>query len=379
MTSSDEGCVGVQEYAIGSLKPNGGDSNVLYTGTDESVLADVVALVDGSKSRGEVDGSLSPVSFGAGTEPAGNDEGMKRNDELDSVDGAEGRTDGRSLGRNERGGELGDEGDDVERHERDMIVGRDIEDMMGSEVMARMSNADERGMAVARSQGIGAKALFDVMPDENDFGMDSGLLSSGENLMKIIEQLERCETIAEADVKFLCSRAQELFADDANVQRVDTPVTICGDVHGQFYDLLELFKVGGKIPETNYLFLGDFVDRGFYSVESFLLLVAYKVRYPDRIMLIRGNHESRQITQVYGFYDECLRKYGSANVWRLCSELFDYLALAALVDNKYFCVHGGLSPHIHTIDAIRSIDRKQEVPHEGAMCDLLWSDPERKS
>ncbi|KAD5507610.1 hypothetical protein E3N88_15313 [Mikania micrantha] len=151
---------------------------------------------------------------------------------------------------------------------------------------------------------------------------------------------------------------------------------ICGDIHGQFYDMKELFKVGGDCPKTNYLFLGDFVDRGFYSVETFLLLLALKVRYPDRITLIRGNHESRQITQVYGFYDECLRKYGSVNVWRYCTDIFDYLSLSALIENKIFSVHGGLSPNINTLDQIRIIDRKQEVPHDGAMCDLLWSDPE---
>ncbi|KAJ6417054.1 hypothetical protein OIU84_002864 [Salix udensis] len=100
------------------------------------------------------------------------------------------------------------------------------------------------------------------------------------------------------------------------------------------------------------------------------------VRYPDRITLIRGNHESRQITQVYGFYDECLRKYGSVNVWRYCTDIFDYLSLSALIENKVFSVHGGLSPAISTLDQIRTIDRKQEVPHDGAMCDLLWSDPE---
>lgn len=134
--------------------------------------------------------------------------------------------------------------------------------------------------------------------------------------------------------------------------------------------------MGGDCPETNYLFLGDFVDRGFYSVETFLLLLALKVRYPDRIFLIRGNHESRQITQVYGFYDECLRKFGSVNVWRYCTEIFDYLSLSAVVDNEIFAVHGGLSPSITTLDQIRIINRKQEVPHDGAMCDLLWSDPE---
>lgn len=102
-----------------------------------------------------------------------------------------------------------------------------------------------------------------------------------------------------------------------------------------------------------FITLGDFVDRGFYSVETFLLLLALKVRYPDRMTLIRGNHESRQITQVYGFYDECQRKYGSSNVWRWCCEVFDYLALGAVVDGRVFCVHGGLSPNLQGIDQVR--------------------------
>jgi len=196
------------------------------------------------------------------------------------------------------------------------------------------------------------------------------------DLDRQIEQLKRCEIIKEGEVKALCAKAREILVEESNVQRVDSPVTICGDIHGQFYDLKELFRVGGDVPETNYLFMGDFVDRGFYSVETFLLLLALKVRYPDRITLIRGNHESRQITQVYGFYDECLRKYGSITVWRYCTEIFDYLSLSAIVDGKIFCVHGGLSPSIQTLDQIRAIDRKQEVPHDGPMCDLLWSDPE---
>ena len=126
---------------------------------------------------------------------------------------------------------------------------------------------------------------------------------------------------------------------------------------------MQLFKVGGQIPEKNYLFMGDFVDRGFYSVETFLLLLALKVRYPDRITLIRGNHESRQITQVYGFYEECMRKYGSVNVWRYCTDIFDYLSLSAIINDRIFCVHGGLSPSINTLDQIRLIDRKQEVKY----------------
>lgn len=93
-------------------------------------------------------------------------------------------------------------------------------------------------------------------------------------------------------------------------------------------------------------------------------------------MLVRGNHESRQITQVYGFYEECQQKYGNASVWKACCQVFDFLVLAAIVDGTVLCVHGGLSPEIRTIDQIRVVARAQEIPHEGAFCDLVWSDPE---
>ena len=172
------------------------------------------------------------------------------------------------------------------------------------------------------------------------------------------------------------NQAKEILQDESNVQPVAAPVTVCGDIHGQFYDLAELFRIGGKCPETNYLLMGDYVDRGYFSLETVTLLIALKVRYRNRITILRGNHESRQITQVYGFYDECLRKYGNANVWKHFTDTFDYLPMTAVVADRIFCLHGGLSPSIDTLDHARDLDRVQEVPHEGPMCDLVWSDPD---
>jgi serine/threonine-protein phosphatase 2A catalytic subunit len=136
-----------------------------------------------------------------------------------------------------------------------------------------------------------------------------------------------------------------------------------------------------KIKIMRFLLFNNYIYRylGYYSIECLSLLIAIKVRHPDRITLTRGNHESRTTTQVYGFYDESLRKYGNPNVWRYFTEVFDYLPLTALVENKIFSLHGGLSPSLDTLEDIRQLDRVQEVPHEGPMCDLLWSDPDVQS
>lgn len=196
------------------------------------------------------------------------------------------------------------------------------------------------------------------------------------NVDKYIEQLRRNRLLSENDIRHLIKLATEIVSKEENVVFVPAPCTIVGDIHGQYHDLLEMFQVGGESPDVNYLFMGDYVDRGYYSVETVTLLVTLKVRYPQRVTLLRGNHESRQITQVYGFYDECVKKYGSAEVWNMYTCFFDYLPLGALVNNEILCIHGGLSPAIETIDAIRELDRMQEIPHEGPMADLLWSDPE---
>lgn len=198
------------------------------------------------------------------------------------------------------------------------------------------------------------------------------------DLDKQIETLLECKLLTENEVLTICEKAREILVNETNVQPVKCPVTVCGDVHGQYHDLMELFKIAGMPPDINYLFLGDYVDRGYFSVETVLLLIALKVRYKERITILRGNHESRSITQVYGFYDECFRKYGNANVWKYLTDLFDFLPLTALIENQIFCLHGGLSPKLMSLDSIRQLDRLQEVPHEGPMCDLLWSDPDEE-
>ncbi|CCK72552.1 type 2A-related serine/threonine-protein phosphatase SIT4 KNAG_0K01880 [Huiozyma naganishii CBS 8797] len=192
-----------------------------------------------------------------------------------------------------------------------------------------------------------------------------------------LETVKKCQALTEPQMKQLCELVKELLMEESNIQPVRTPVTVCGDIHGQFHDLLELFRTSGGFPDAvNYVFLGDYVDRGFYSLETFTLLLCLKAKYPSRITLVRGNHESRQITQVYGFYEECLNKYGSTTVWKYCCQVFDFLTLAAIIDGQILCVHGGLSPEIRMLDQIRVLSRAQEVPHEGGFSDLLWSDPD---
>uniref|UniRef100_A0A6U3J8N6 Serine/threonine-protein phosphatase n=1 Tax=Mantoniella antarctica TaxID=81844 RepID=A0A6U3J8N6_9CHLO len=205
---------------------------------------------------------------------------------------------------------------------------------------------------------------------------DSRINNPYEQLDSQIAQLLRGEIISEQEVKLICQKTKEALSKEENVVPVAAPVTVVGDIHGQFADLVEMMKIGGKAPDTNYLFLGDYVDRGYDSVETVCTVMAMKARWPGRVTLLRGNHESRQITQVYGFYDECLRKYGNANVWTYITDMFDHLPLAATIDNEIFCPHGGLSPSLDTLEHIRELGRTQEVPHEGPMCDLLWSDPD---
>lgn len=182
----------------------------------------------------------------------------------------------------------------------------------------------------------------------------------------------------EQDIRNICNEAREQLLKEPSLLELKAPVNILGDIHGQFINLLKYFKMCGFPPEANYLFLGDYVDRGKQSVETLTLLLALKVRYPDKVHLLRGNHESSSLNRIYGFFDECKRRY-SIRLWRNFVDTYNCLPIAAVVDNTIFCCHGGLSPSLHSMEQIRLIKRPCEVPEQGMLCDLLWSDPDHRT
>ncbi|QLQ78315.1 hypothetical protein HG537_0A05620 [Torulaspora globosa] len=177
-----------------------------------------------------------------------------------------------------------------------------------------------------------------------------------------------------SEIARICHMAREMFLSQPSLLELSPPVKIVGDVHGQYADLLRLFTKCGFPPSANFLFLGDYVDRGKQSLETILLLLCYKIKYPENFFLLRGNHECANVTRVYGFYDECKRRC-NIKTWKIFIDTFNTLPLAAIVAGKIFCVHGGLSPVLNSMDEIRHVSRPTDVPDFGLINDLLWSDP----
>ena len=196
--------------------------------------------------------------------------------------------------------------------------------------------------------------------------------------------------MTEQEVRGLCIKSRDIFINQPILLELEAPIKICGnqlpfaahlnssigDVHGQYYDLLRLFEYGGFPPDANYLFLGDYVDRGKQSLETVCLLLAYKIKYPENFFLLRGNHECASINRIYGFYDECKRRY-NIKLWKTFTDCFNCLPIAAIIDEKILCMHGGLSPELSSLEQIKRIMRPTDVPDTGLLCDLLWSDPDK--
>ncbi|KAJ6040489.1 hypothetical protein N7444_009394 [Penicillium canescens] len=199
-------------------------------------------------------------------------------------------------------------------------------------------------------------------------GMISRLLHVGKS------RPEKRLCLNDNEILSICSAARNLFLSQPVLLELNAPIHIIGDIHGQFTDLLRFFEMSGFPPASNYLFLGDYVDRGKQSLETILLLLCYKLKYPETFFLLRGNHECANVSRIYGFYDECKRRC-NVKIWKTFTDVFNCLPIAAVIAERIFCVHGGLSPNLSDMNDIRNLARPTEVPDQGLLNDLLWSDP----
>ena len=240
---------------------------------------------------------------------------------------------------------------------------------------------------------------------------------SKENIRNYIKKLINSKVPEPTEILEICLLSNQIFKEESNILSLKTPLNLVGDIHGQFKDLLEMFRISGHPPYASYLFLGDYIDRGLKGIETICLLLCYKILYPKLVYFIRGNHECRAITTIYGFYAECAKKYNqksdfdaervltslNKNVWENITCVFDSIPIGAIIEadktdltlkpcqteqaptyfshkrfvkKRVLAMHGGISPLAPTIDHIKSQFRYGEVPKEGLISDILWSDPD---
>lgn len=181
-------------------------------------------------------------------------------------------------------------------------------------------------------------------------------------------------------IESLCNKVKKIFKNENNLLNLSAPLYLFGDIHGQYSDLIRFLELTDTPPKVKMLFLGDYVDRGDNSIEVIVLLFCLKIKYPKHIHLIRGNHECSKLNESYGFLDECIERYGKQNgksVWNSINKVLHQLPISVLINNKIFCTHGGISPSLHNLKDINSLEKGINIPDDGIFCDLTWSDPKK--
>jgi len=264
-------------------------------------------------------------------------------------------------------------------------MGNDSDSLSMNDQIANNSNSKSNGHKKSKS------SIKNKKKSSNDDEKQQIKQKKEDNVDKVIAKLRALKRsvnrgiidIPVESVEKICLQTRAILHAESPLLEVDAPMKIVGDIHGQFFDLLRLFELGGypSTDDSRYIFLGDYVDRGSHSLEVILLLFCYKIKYKNDFYLLRGNHECGSINRIYGFFDECKRRYsdGGIHLWKTFTDVFNYLPVAAVIDEKIFCMHGGLSPQImkrNSLQSIANIKRPTDVPDRGLLCDLLWADPD---
>lgn len=210
---------------------------------------------------------------------------------------------------------------------------------------------------------------FQIEPDEVDYSPQLDFIFE-----ILYGQIEGEEGLDETAIQWILAVSERILLSEPSVIKTNSPCVIIGDIHGQFYDIFRIFKAEGAPEDKKYIFLGDYVDRGYSSLNCILLLLALKIKNPKQCIIIRGNHEAENISSRYGFRDEVLIKFG-ATLYNDFIPVFNALPFAVLINEKIFCVHGGLSPSITKIEEVENIKRPLDPVEGQGAYDLIWSDP----
>lgn len=282
----------------------------------------------------------------------------------------------KSLDRAQRTGEVGAVSDagpqQAHHHSATQKAGESILVKRENQINPRAPET-KASLRARLAEGLpGASPGASMALGESDMDLDdmiSRLLDAG-----YTTKVTKAVCLKNAEITAVCTAVREILLSQPALLELSAPVKIVGDIHGQYNDLIRLFEMCGFPPTSNFLFLGDYVDRGKQSLETILLLFCYKLKYPENFFILRGNHECANVTRVYGFYDECKRRC-NIKIWKTFIDTFNCLPIASIVADKIFCVHGGLSPSLTHMDDIRNIARPTDVPDYGLLNDLLWSDP----